>query len=75
VTERRSRSSILVWGRAPQAGSLAIESVRGRRVRRLRSLTVQPRQVFALRLNLKGERTLRATVDGESSLPWTVGGR
>jgi hypothetical protein len=74
VVQRRTRAQVLVWGRAPAAGTLQIESLRGGHARALRSVAVQARQVFALRMKLKGKRTLRASVAGGSSLPWTVGG-
>jgi hypothetical protein len=73
VAQRRTRHTVLIWGRAPAAGILGIESLRGAHARVLRSITVRARQVFALRMKLRRKRTLRASVAGETSLPWTVG--
>lgn len=75
VTQRLSRASVRAWGRAPQAGRLAIQvRARGGRWRTLKRLAVGDRQVFLASLALRGRALLRAVDGSQVSLTWRQGG-
>lgn len=76
AADRRGRSRLLAWGKAPRTGRLTITAKRdgGGGYRRVRSLSVREGQVFATRLQIRGDTKLRARVGGSKSLVWTQPG-
>jgi hypothetical protein len=71
VTRRLNRGQIQCWGRAPQAGTIAIEERRGQGWRVLRRLAVGTGQVFDAVVPIRGSAILRASVAPDVSLAWT----
>ena len=74
VTQRLNSAQIGAWGRAPAAGNVAIERLRGRRWVLVRRLTVRAGQVFTANLAVRGRAILRAQGGGQTSLVWTQRG-
>jgi hypothetical protein len=78
VARRLSPHRVLVWGKSPLAGRLALERRRGGRWRRLESLPVSAGAtgaVFEARLAIGGSARLRASIENLHSLPWNVHNR
>jgi hypothetical protein len=75
VTERLDPRRVHVWGRSPQAGSLAVEVLRGHRWAVMRRLAVGAHRVFEATLGVADGAVVRARIGPESSLTWTVGSR
>jgi len=74
VAERTGRQAAKVWGIPPRAGALKVQVRRGGRWVPLAHLSVKhARDPFLLSVPLQGKARLRATVGGESSLPWALG--
>ncbi len=73
VTQRRSKSSITAWGRAPLGGKLRIQAKHGRRWKTLRTVRVRKGHVFDVRVKLRGRAVLRGKLHGLASLTWTQG--
>lgn len=74
VAERRKNGRIVVWGRSPASGRLAIRRrARGLWVR-VTSTQVIAGEVFKARLHLRGRQRLQARVGDERSLVWRRGG-
>jgi hypothetical protein len=71
VTERKSRTQVLAWGKAPTAGKLRIERKGSRGWSKINAERVEEGQVFATTLRVRGTATLRARLEGQRSLPWT----
>jgi hypothetical protein len=71
VAERRGRATI-AWGRAPVAGRLHIESRLAGHWVNVGTLSVSAGEVFEKALRLQGSATLRAQVDGQTSLIWAT---
>ena len=71
VTRRLNTAQIDAWGRAPAAGNVEIERLRGRRWVLLRRLRVRVGEVFTATLEVRGRAILRAQVDAQTSLAWT----
>jgi hypothetical protein len=71
VGDRLGRKTVRAWGKSPAGGTLLIQCARGGSWATLRSVQVQPGQVFATRLRLAKKSRLRATVAGQASLVWT----
>jgi hypothetical protein len=71
VGDRLGRKTVRAWGKSPAAGTLLVQRARGRTWSTLRSLSIQRGQVFSIRLRLAKRSVLRATVAGQTSLPWT----
>ncbi|MGN6372917.1 MAG: hypothetical protein ACTHM1_07985 [Solirubrobacteraceae bacterium] len=67
---RRSRARF--WGRAPVAGTVAIEARTHSHWKPLRSLAPGGGGVFELTLSVHRGEQLRARQAGETSLPWSV---
>jgi hypothetical protein len=73
VAERAGRAALRVWGRAPLAGSLRIERRTASGWRLARTVRVPRHGTFFVRIAARGRTSLRARVDGETSLVWRVG--
>ena len=73
VTKRLNRNHVQAWGRAPIAGKLAIEVLRGRRWVVERRLAVKAVKSFLLTLPIRGARVIRAQVGPQTSLTWSQG--
>jgi hypothetical protein len=67
VAQRLSRGRVRVWGRSPAAGALSV-SAGGKMIKRL---NVKALDVFQFNVGLRGRAVLKASVAGQSSLPWT----
>lgn len=70
VTQRLKGSTVQAWGRAPQAGKVAIQVKQKGHWKTLRKLKVHQDEVFSTNIKLKGRATLRATIGKQSSLTW-----
>jgi hypothetical protein len=77
VSERRGKDSkkgkgkrIRAWGKAPTPGTVTIERRRRGGWRTLKKVSAGPNRIFVTSIKLNGAATLRATIDGEASLPW-----
>jgi hypothetical protein len=70
ITARVGGGAVRAWGRAPQAGRLAIEVRRGRRWIVIRRLSMRREEVFATRLPISAPAELRALVGAQASLTW-----
>jgi hypothetical protein len=71
VTKRLNRGQVEAWGRAPAAGRLAIEMLRGATWTVVRRLSVRADQVFLPTLAIRGAQVFRAQLGGQTSLTWT----
>jgi hypothetical protein len=71
VASRPNHSHVFVWGRAPSSGRLRVErAVAGGSWKVLRTLRVHQNGVFTTTLKLRGGVSLRAQVNGLTSLTW-----
>ncbi len=73
VTDRRSKRTLFVWGKAPRSGRLTISANRkgrGGGYRKVRRLRVRAGKVFTTRVRLRGAAKLRARVGKRKSLVW-----
>jgi hypothetical protein len=70
VADRRNKKTLVVWGKAPAAGTLSIQRRARHRWVNARRLKVKRGAVFAVRLRLEGSQTLRGRVAGVRSLVW-----
>jgi hypothetical protein len=70
----RKDGAIEVWGRAPVSGRVVIQQLRGGAWRNARAFNVHMHATFLTRLVDTSEQpvTLRARVDGQTSLPWPL---
>lgn len=59
-----------VWGIAPRSGNVAVELKRGRRWKTLFRIGAKAGGVFVRRVSPSLHGDFRATVDGQTSLPW-----
>jgi hypothetical protein len=73
VTQRLDRGRIVLWGRAPRAGTLRVERLIRHRWTVIQRLRVRTHQVFLRTITSRGAATLRAHVGDQTSLPWTQG--
>ncbi len=71
VTERRSKSEVFAWGKAPVGGKLRIERKQAGGWRAVGGQRVGAGEVFTERLEIAGAAKLRASVDGQTSLVWS----
>lgn len=71
VVQRKSKRTLGIWGQAPSTGKLQVQRKRGKHWRTVTTLKAREGKVFKAKLRLKGKQTLRATLNGEHSLPWT----
>lgn len=74
VGDRKSRKKVLIWGRAPVAGTVAIQVKAGkRRFKTVSRRQVAAAEVFKTTTRLKGKGKLRAKLAGQKSLTWKQG--
>jgi hypothetical protein len=77
VTERINERKVRAWGKAPAAGTLLIERLKGGKWVAIRRIQVSKGAVFVAKLPLSGKRKkkqqLRATVGASQSLVWSQG--
>jgi len=71
LTNRRNKTTVVAWGRAPQAGQLKIEQQAKHGWTVLTQFTVTKLEVFQIPLRLKGHATLRAVLGNNTSLTWS----
>jgi hypothetical protein len=70
MTNRKTKTTVEAWGRAPEAGTLSIQEKHGRRWVSILKLEVKADQVFEAPIALAGSRSFRAEVRGDYSPPW-----
>ncbi len=73
VAWRTGTAEVHVWGRAPAAGRLLLETDHGSTWKVLRALHVDTHATFVTQVVDTRPVTLRAIVDGHLSLPWRLG--
>jgi hypothetical protein len=65
---------VLIWGRAPAAGKVAIQVKAGKgRFKTVARKRVDPADVFKTKAKLKGKGKLRAKLGAQRSLTWKQG--
>jgi hypothetical protein len=75
VASRPDHSHVFVWGRAPSTGTLTVQRAgRGGTWRSVRVIRVHRNAVFTTTLKLRGRVSLRARVNGVTSLAWNQPG-
>jgi hypothetical protein len=74
VTDRKSRSLVRAWGKAPRSGELEIQVQKQGEWRAKKRLKVQAGKIFKPTLRLRGRATLRARLRGETSIAWPQSG-
>jgi hypothetical protein len=74
VTERINKQVLRAWGKAPEAGRLAIQRKQGGRFVTIRRIQVGKGDVFLAKLRLTGAQRLRAKVGASQSLVWKQSG-
>jgi hypothetical protein len=72
VAVRQGGGALLLWGKAPNSGTIAIERRTGSEWRLVRSLSVPPGKVFQARLSVRAKAVLRARQGADTSLPWST---
>jgi hypothetical protein len=70
VTNRKSKSKVKAWGKAPASGKLKIQKKHGKRWHTVKRLKVRHGKVFTPTLHVRRHATLRARVGGTTSLSW-----
>jgi hypothetical protein len=70
VTDRKSRTRLVAWGKSPAAGRVVVERKRGKKWRRVKAIRAGEGNVFRTKLRIRGRAKLRARVGGEASLTW-----
>lgn len=73
VTERRSKSRLFAWGKAPASGKLTIERKQGGGWKRVKRVKVKDGKVFTTKLEERGKAKYRARIGSDKSLPWSQG--
>lgn len=74
VGDRKSKKKVLIWGRAPAAGTVSIQVKAGkRRFKTVATKQVESAEVFKTKARLKGRGKLRAKLAGQKSLTWKQG--
>ncbi len=68
VAERRGKSSVFVWGLAPNGGDVAIQRKQGGNWHKVAEVHAGGNRVFAKKIRLRGNSQLRASAAGETSL-------
>jgi hypothetical protein len=74
VAWHAKRNALIVWGRSPEAGLVAIRVKAASGWRTLVRVRVAKNQVFQVSLHPTSGTTLRAQIDGYTSLPWPLEG-
>ena len=70
VGNRRAKRRVDAWGKAPVAGELRIQRRAKGGWRKVGQVSVDAGEVFTAKLSIRGATQLRATVGGQTSLPW-----
>jgi len=73
VTNRKSKSKVQAWGKAPASGKLKIQRKKGNKWRTAKRLKVDGGQVFKKKLRVRGKAKLRARIGQATSLTWHQG--
>lgn len=72
VAERTRHGRVELWGKAPQAGRVAIQRRRGKRWKTITRLKAGPSRVFDQKVRIKGRAQLRARAGSEKSVTWRL---
>jgi hypothetical protein len=72
VLDRRSKSKVFVWGKAPAGGKLAIERKSKNGWRKVASVKTKKNKVFTTTMTARGKGKYRASVGPETSLVWSL---
>jgi hypothetical protein len=71
VTDRRSKSKVLAWGKSPATGTVKIQLRKGHRGwKTVKRRSVRDGEVFKAPLRIRGKAHLRAKVGSQKSLSW-----
>jgi len=70
VTHRKSKKKVGAWGKAPQAGKLAIQVKHHGRWRTKKTLKVGGGKIFTTTLRLRGKAKLRGQIGGTRTVVW-----
>lgn len=70
VAERLNKRKVRVWGQAPTVGPVKIQRKAGGRWRKVKTMKVQPGEVFQRSLRVSGNPPLRAAIGKDKSLAW-----
>jgi hypothetical protein len=73
VVAALGHNRVQAWGRAPQGGSLRVETLRHGHWQVMKTISVRPSQVFSTVLSSPAQATWRATIGSQASLAWTLG--
>lgn len=75
VGDRRSKKKVLVWGRAPESGKVAIQVNKAGKggFKAIKKKMVSAGDVFKTVTKLKGKGKLRAKIGTQKSLTWKQG--
>jgi len=73
VTNRKSKSKIQAWGKAPASGKLKIQKEQHNYWHTVKRLKVRGGQVFTKKLRVRGKAKLRARIGQTKSLTWHQG--
>ena len=74
VTDRKSKSKLLAWGKAPDSGKLVIEVKQGKKYEQAASFKVKKNKVFTETLRVRGNAKVRARMGKDKSLVWSEKG-
>jgi hypothetical protein len=70
VSQRRARSSVEVWGKAPAPGRVVVERQRAGGWQTVATLRPDRTRIFTGRVRVAGAAVLRARSGARTSLPW-----
>jgi hypothetical protein len=73
VTNRKSKSKVKAWGKAPATGKLKIQKQKHHHWHTVKRLKVQSGQVFKKKLRVRGKAKLRARIGKTTSVTWRQG--
>jgi hypothetical protein len=71
VAQRRARSRIAVWGKAPAPGQVVVERLQAGGWQTVATLAPNRARIFTGRVRVDGAAILRARSGAQISLPWT----
>jgi hypothetical protein len=73
VTNRKSKSKVQAWGKAPASGNLKIQKQQGKKWHTVKRLKVHGGKVFKKKLGVRGKAKLRARIGQTKSITWHQG--
>jgi hypothetical protein len=73
VTNRKSKSKVKAWGKAPVSGKLKIQKKKHNHWHTVKHLKVKGGKVFTKKLRVRGKAKLRARIGQTTSITWPQG--